>query len=88
MSGEPLKVHVTGVYGLIGNLVYKHLSTKDNLYDVYGSGRRTISSDRADADSLLQSTFLSIQAGRPVRCRSDRARRRRDGGSDPHWCRT
>ena len=53
MSGEPLKVHVTGVYGLIGNLVYKHLSTKDNLYDVYGSGRRTISSDRADADSLL-----------------------------------
>ena len=52
MSDGPLKVHVTGVYGLIGNLVYGHLSAQDNLYEVYGSGRRTISSDRADADSL------------------------------------
>jgi len=52
MSDEPLKVHVTGVYGLIGNLVYGHLSAQANLYDVYGSGRRTVSSDRADAEGI------------------------------------
>ena len=40
---SPLKVHVTGVYGLIGNLVYQHLSAQPDRYDVYGSGRRTMS---------------------------------------------
>ena len=53
MSDGPLKVHVTGVYGLIGNLVYGYLSAQNNLYDVYGSGRRDTSSDRAEAGSLL-----------------------------------
>ena len=37
-----LKVHITGVYGLIGNLVYRHLSGQPDRYDVYGSGRRTM----------------------------------------------
>ena len=27
-EGSPLKVHVTGAYGLIGNLTYRHLSGK------------------------------------------------------------
>ncbi len=53
MSDQPLKVHVTGVYGLIGNLIYAHLAAQDDLYDVYGSGRRMIRSDRADAHALL-----------------------------------
>ncbi len=50
----PLKVHITGVYGLIGNLVYRHLSEQPNRYDVYGSGRRTMSSERADAESIAR----------------------------------
>ncbi len=50
----PLKVHITGVYGLIGNLVYGHLQAQPDRYDVYGSGRRTMSSVRADAESILR----------------------------------
>jgi UDP-glucose 4-epimerase len=53
-KNKPLKVHITGVYGLIGNLVYRHLSKQGNRYDVYGSGRRAISSDRADEASIVQ----------------------------------
>ncbi len=52
-KGRPLKVHVTGVYGLIGNLTYRHLSAQD-AYEVYGSGRRTASSDRIDEEALLR----------------------------------
>ncbi len=48
MPSTPLKVHITGVYGLIGNLVYAHLSRQPERYDVYGSSRRDASSIRAD----------------------------------------
>lgn len=52
MSSErPLKIHVTGVYGLIGNLVYRQLMAQDGKYDVYGSGRRVMSSARAEASN-------------------------------------
>ena len=59
---SPLKVHITGVYGLIGNLVYQHLSANPDRYDVYGSGRRTMSSERADeaAISRLPSDHFHI----------------------------
>ena len=50
----PLKVHITGVYGLIGNLAYEHLAAQPAKYDVYGSGRRVMSSARADADSITR----------------------------------
>jgi len=50
----PLKVHITGVYGLIGNLVYRHLSRQPDRYDVFGSGRRNMSSTRADAKSIAR----------------------------------
>ena len=50
----PLKVHITGVYGLIGNLVYQQLSAQPQQYDVFGSGRRELSSARADADSIVR----------------------------------
>ena len=53
-DSKPLKVHITGVYGLIGNLVYGHLHAQPDRYDVYGSGRRTMSSVRADAESVLR----------------------------------
>lgn len=53
-SKQPLKVHITGVYGLIGNLVCRHLSNQPDLYEVYGSGRRAVSSNRADRDSILR----------------------------------
>ena len=51
---QPLKVHITGVYGLIGNLMYRHMSSQPELYDVYGSGRRAVSSARADREAILQ----------------------------------
>lgn len=53
-SATPLKVHITGVYGLIGNLAYEHLAAQPDKYDVYGSGRRTMSSARADAESITR----------------------------------
>ncbi len=53
MSDTPLKVHITGVYGLIGNLVYRHLQQQGG-YELHGSGRRTMSSERADAQQRLQ----------------------------------
>ena len=61
MPDTPIRVHITGVYGLIGNIVYSHLAGSGK-YDVYGSGRRTLSSDRADADqrSQLPESHFSI----------------------------
>jgi nucleoside-diphosphate-sugar epimerase len=54
MTNQPLKIHITGVYGLIGNLAYEHLAAQPGKYDVYGSGRRVMSSQRADADSITR----------------------------------
>jgi nucleoside-diphosphate-sugar epimerase len=51
-SASPLKVHITGVYGLIGNLAYQQLAAQPEKYAVYGSGRRVMSSARADADRI------------------------------------
>ncbi len=53
-DSRKVKVHITGVYGLIGNLVYRHLHAQPDRYDVYGSGRRTMNSTRADAESILR----------------------------------
>jgi len=49
----PLKIHITGAYGLIGNLVYKHLSHRPDRYELFGSGRRTVSSQRADLNARM-----------------------------------
>tara|TARA_B100000902_G_scaffold378667_1_gene412146 strand:- start:867 stop:1670 length:804 start_codon:yes stop_codon:yes gene_type:complete len=49
----PLKIHITGAYGLIGNLVFKHLSQWPDCYELFGSGRRTMSSQRADSDARM-----------------------------------
>ena len=54
MTEQPLKVHITGVYGLIGNLVYKHLSQWPERYQLFGSGRRLMSSLRADEEMRVQ----------------------------------
>ncbi|MFT5086244.1 MAG: NAD+ dependent glucose-6-phosphate dehydrogenase [Candidatus Latescibacterota bacterium] len=54
MTNIPLKVHITGAYGLIGNLVYRHLSQWPERYDLYGSGRRIMSSRRADESVRVQ----------------------------------
>lgn len=51
---KPLKVHITGVYGLIGNLAYQHLLGNPERYELYGSGRRVMSSERADADQITR----------------------------------
>ncbi|MBM3263916.1 MAG: NAD(P)-dependent oxidoreductase [candidate division Zixibacteria bacterium] len=52
-SDGRLKVLITGVYGLIGNLAYRHLSGQKDQYDVYGSGRRAVHSNRIDDTSIL-----------------------------------
>jgi nucleoside-diphosphate-sugar epimerase len=33
------KVLVTGVYGLVGNVVYPHLCSLSNRFEVYGADR-------------------------------------------------
>ena len=50
---HPLKVHITGVYGLIGNLMYRHLSKQTDLYEVYGSSRRKVGSVRAGRENIV-----------------------------------
>jgi nucleoside-diphosphate-sugar epimerase len=58
----PLKVHVTGVTGLIGDVVYAHLAAQPDRYTVTGSGRRFEGSSR-------------VAAGRPLSCPPERFRR-------------
>jgi hypothetical protein len=36
-GASPLKVHITRVYGLIGNLAYQQLAAQSEKYAVYGS---------------------------------------------------
>ena len=50
-----LNVHVTGVSGLIGDVVYAHLAAQPDRYTVTGSGRRYESSSR-------------VAQGRPLSC--------------------
>jgi NAD+ dependent glucose-6-phosphate dehydrogenase len=45
---SPLKILVTGAYGLIGNLVYGHLAAQPERYDVYGSSRTQKPSQRTE----------------------------------------
>ena len=44
------KVLITGVYGLIGNVIYRELIKTPEKYDVYGLARRRASSDRIPED--------------------------------------
>lgn len=48
----PTKVLVTGVYGLIGNAVYKRLLQAPEKYDVYGMARRQQPSARLPGDEM------------------------------------
>ncbi len=48
----PKKILITGVYGLIGNLVYGHLKRFPQTYDVYGTARRCQHSDRLLDDQV------------------------------------
>ena len=56
-----LNVHVTGVSGLIGDVVYAHLAAQPDRYTVTGSGRRYEGSSR-------------VAEGRPLSCPPDRFR--------------
>ena len=49
----PLKVHVTGVTGLIGDVVYAHLAAQPERYEVTGSSRRYERSERVAAEKPL-----------------------------------
>ncbi len=40
------KVLITGVYGLVGNVIYRHLLQSPEAYEVYGLSRRRHHSDR------------------------------------------
>ena len=42
----PKKVLITGIYGLVGNVIYRKLLESPQAYDVYGLSRRRVASDR------------------------------------------
>lgn len=46
---SPVKVLVTGVYGLIGGVVYNHLQRQPGQYEVYALARRRHPSERVPA---------------------------------------
>jgi len=48
------KILITGVYGLIGNILYSQLSKKPDEYDVYGLARRRVPSERLHEDRLFE----------------------------------
>jgi nucleoside-diphosphate-sugar epimerase len=48
-QSSPLKVLITGAYGLIGNLVYARLAAQPAAYDTYGMVRRVQPSARITA---------------------------------------
>jgi nucleoside-diphosphate-sugar epimerase len=52
MSSHPQRVLITGVYGLVGNVVYRRLIDSPAVYDVFGLVRRRQPSDRLPADHL------------------------------------
>ncbi len=45
---------ITGVYGLVGSCIYRHLSAKPETYDVYGLDRNKERSSRLQADELAE----------------------------------
>jgi NAD+ dependent glucose-6-phosphate dehydrogenase len=47
-DSSPIKVLVTGAYGLIGNLVYSRLLSQPEMYDVYGMSRTLKQSQRTE----------------------------------------
>jgi NAD+ dependent glucose-6-phosphate dehydrogenase len=48
------KVLVTGVYGLVGNVVYQHLCSLSERFEVYGADRHRLASERARGISLSE----------------------------------
>lgn len=48
------KVLITGAYGLIGNVAYRHLREHADRYDPYGMGRRKRASDRIREERLCE----------------------------------
>lgn len=47
-------VLVTGVYGLIGNVIYRRLALQPDLYEVHGLARRRHSSDRISESRMVE----------------------------------
>lgn len=50
---KPLRVLVTGAYGLIGNLVFANLARQAERYVVFGTSRRTTPSKRTDGAEVF-----------------------------------
>ena len=48
------RVLITGVYGLIGSVVYDRLSAQPDAYEVYGLARRRHPSERVAADKRIE----------------------------------
>lgn len=59
----PIRVLITGAYGLIGNLVCRQLYASPDQYDVYGLVRRRQASDRLPQASLLVLPDDKLYAG-------------------------
>lgn len=62
-QSSQLKVLVTGAYGLIGNLVYAHLDTQPERYNLYGMARET---DLAGRTSPIQARQIPETQLRPA----------------------
>ena len=59
-AGRPLKVLVTGAYGLIGNLLYQRLAAQPDRYETYGLVKDLQRSER----SAVSPSFLELPEGR------------------------
>ena len=52
-STSKTRVLITGVYGLIGGEIYRHLAAQPERYEVYGLSRRRVPSDRSSPNRNL-----------------------------------
>lgn len=50
----PQKILITGVYGLVGNIAYRHLNTLTDRYEVYGLDRQRLASERAHSGGVME----------------------------------
>ena len=70
----PLKILITGAYGLIGNLVYTHLASQPDMYAPHGMVRRLAPSTRAQTADFhpIPEDHLRIADLSDLACRTTR----------------
>ena len=51
---EKKKILITGVYGLVGSSIYRHLAAQPDRYEIYGLARRRKQSERVDDEEAIE----------------------------------